>query len=436
MITLTEHTGSSVKEPLKFEEVDKEHLKNNDFVRFFGKKEDGRICYQIRYDKEKMDFQFNSSYMVGLDWVIPNKVSIQVLPKLNNEEIEVDFLSMLFEALKETENLKHIEGLCEIDFKAPRISVQQQQDVLTPFLLIQFLSVLQVIVKKGLRKSYYKVSESLNGRVKGKIGIANTVKKHHIKKKLQYTYCTYEEFGVNTLENKILKKGLFFCMQIINEYAFLKDRYIYLLNYLQAAFEKISDDVSIKEIKHRKKNPFYKEYDIALKLAEQILKKYDYNITKTSETLHETFPFWLDMSKLFELYVFKKLKERFPLEGEVVYHKKYHRLEPDFIVKESNGDYELVVDAKYKPRYEKGNILHKDAAQVSGYTRLKSIRKELGCSGNEILKALIIFTSKDTDNQSIEKEDILNVEDKRYKELYKYSISLPKILQTVVEVER
>lgn len=428
MITLNEHTGFSTKQPLTFEEVDRIHLKNHSFIRFFDKNEENQLCYHIRYDEEKNDFQFNSSFIVGLDWVIPNKVSIHVIPKLNKEDIEIDILSMLFESLKETENLYHLEGLCEIDFKASKIAIQQQQDVLTPLLLIQFLSVLQSIVKKGLKKSYYKVNNNLNGIVKGKINITATVKQYHVKEKLQYTNCTYDEFGVNTLENKILKKGLLFCLEVINKYPFLKEKYTCLLNYLLTPFESIPDDVSIREIKNRKSNRFFKEYDIALKLAEQIFKKYDYNITKTSESVKKTLPFWLDMSKLFELYVFKKLKEEFPLKGEVLYHKKYHRLEPDFIVKDKEENYKLVVDAKYKPRYEKHNILHTDAAQVIGYTRLKSIRKELGSLNEEILNALIIFTSNESNNTIINKENFLKNQDNRYERLFKYSIKLPQII--------
>ncbi|NHQ72821.1 hypothetical protein HAP39_20365 [Elizabethkingia miricola] len=103
----------------------------------------------------------------------------------------------------------------------------------------------------------------------------------------------------------------------------------------------------------------------------------DHNISESlnkDKSLHP--PFWIDMSKLFELYVFKKLGERFPLDGEVKYHQKHNRQEPDFILNTKNG-IQAVVDAKYKPRYQTGNPSIDDARQLAGYTRLNSIYKEL-----------------------------------------------------------
>ena len=149
-----------------------------------------------------------------------------------------------------------------------------------------------------------------------------------------------------------------------------------------------------------------------------------------SETKYKTPPFWIDMPRLFELYLFKKLKEVFPLKNEVMYHKTFHSLEPDILVNSmSDGkEYKIIVDAKYKPKYEDGSISHNDAAQVSGYGRLKSIRKELKIVDDNLLTdTLIIYTSNTSENENIVKEKLLENEDKRYYKLYKYSIQIPKI---------
>jgi 5-methylcytosine-specific restriction endonuclease McrBC regulatory subunit McrC len=56
---------------------------------------------------------------------------------------------------------------------------------------------------------------------------------------------------------------------------------------------------------------FFKEYNSAIKISKIILKRFSYNISKVSDTKYKTPPFWIDMTKLFELYLFKKLKEVF-----------------------------------------------------------------------------------------------------------------------------
>lgn len=79
------------------------------------------------------------------------------------------------------------------------------------------------------------------------------------------------------------------------------------------------------------------------------------------------------MSKLFELYAFKKLREIFPKHGDLIYHLKANRQELDFLLNhtgENSEKIQMVIDAKYKPRYENGNISTDDA-------RMKSIYKTL-----------------------------------------------------------
>lgn len=390
-------------------------------------------CYNLYFNENVQEYQLTSSYIIGVGWIVKNKLPIYIKPKLNTEKSEVNYLLMLFEALKETENLKHLDNLYQIDFKAPLIEIEQHQDLLSPLLVIEYLNTLKQIVKKGLKKSYYKVTDNLNTRVKGKILVNSTVKKNHTKGLLQYNYCTYQEFGHNSLENRILKKALIFSQSLISNHKTLSSSGIReLINYISPAFTNVSTEVSLREVTNLKKNPFFKEYKHAIQIAKTILKRFSYNITLTSETKYKTPPFWIDMPKLFELYTFKKLKEIFPLKGEVTYHKKFNSLEPDLLIRSKDDEFKVIVDAKYKPKYENGNISHDDASQVSGYSRLKKVRAFFNlCNHDEgkTLDTLILYTHNSSQNDLIEKERILTQEneDKRYYKLYKYHIKLPKI---------
>ena len=82
---------------------------------------------------------------------------------------------MLFSCLKHPEVAQNTEGLFEIKFENPFIEIEQKQDLLTPLLVVQFLQVVKSIVRKGLKKSYYKVERNLNARVKGKVLVAENV---------------------------------------------------------------------------------------------------------------------------------------------------------------------------------------------------------------------------------------------------------------------
>jgi len=89
------------------------------------------------------------------------------------------------------------------------------------------------------------------------------------------------------------------------------------------AFEQV-DTITQKHLQiHVKKNIFYKEYEEVIKIGGYILKSFSFNLNKTSTKNTTTPPFWIDMSKLFELYVFSKLVKMFPEPNAVSYHDKF-----------------------------------------------------------------------------------------------------------------
>lgn len=431
MIVVNEHHGYIEENSLlDLSEVQIALLQQRNFVQYFKRSNnDNELCFDIQFNEKEETYRLNSSYIVGVNWIVKGKLPIYIKPKLNNDTSEVDYLSMLFEALKETENINHLDNLYNIDFNTPLIKIEQKQDILSPLLIIEFLNTLKQIIKKGLKKSYYDVTQNLNTRVKGKVLVNASVKKNHTKSKMHYNYCRYQEFGYNSIENRLLKRALEFAQAVISNHKSLSSQSTkQLFNYISPAFYSVSSDISLKEVTNLKHNPFFKEYKYAVQIAKIILKRFSNNISQVSETKYRTPPFWIDMPKLFELYLFKKLKEVFPLKNEVIYHEKFNSLEPDILLNSKDKLFKVIIDAKYKPRYESGSISHQDAAQVSGYGRLKSIRKELKIEDNNLLAdTLIIYTSNNSENKDIIKEDLLSQEDNRYTKLYKYSIQIPII---------
>lgn len=395
---------------------------------FKQKKSDG-CCYEIT--RNSKGFNIEASYFVGVDWIVENELPIYIQPKLNKDKSEVNYVKMLFDALQEPENFNHLDYLCEINFVKPTIKIDQTQDLLSPLLVIQYLQLLRRIVQKGLKKSYYPVVKNLNARVKGKILVNATIKNNHAKNKMLYSYCKYDEFGVNTIENKVLKKALLFSQKVIQNINGIDPEQLQgLFNYIQPAFYSVDEEVEIEELKTIKPNPLYKEYQQALKLAKFILKRYGYTISTVQPIEIQTPPFWIDMSKLFELYVFAKLKELFPLKGEVEYHIKTNRQELDFIINSKDKKYQMVVDAKYKPQYKDGNISKEDIRQVSGYARMKSIYKELGMEDkhNEVIDCLVIYSDQKADRKDFVNDNFNFTSENNYVKFHKIGIELPVVI--------
>jgi 5-methylcytosine-specific restriction enzyme subunit McrC len=427
MIILSEQYG--YKNPRSIDDIERfaAALNHRSYSKSFQRGENKAYCFNILHTTDETNlYCFETSYFVGVDWIVVNELPIYVKPKLDDDTSEVNYVKMLFDVLKEPENYNHLDQLCEINFEKPSIAIEQKQDLLTPLLLIQYINILKKIVQKGLKKSYYPVTKNLNAKIKGKILINETIKKNHFNNKMLFNYCQYTEFGINSVENKILKKALAFSIAAMQNIRGIEISALSgLVNYIQPAFVNVDNEVNIEELKSIKPNKIYKEYEQALKFAKHILKRYGYNISAANSTVINTPPFWIDMSKLFELYVFSKLKERFTKHKEVTYHKTFNYLEPDFIVKTNDGVTKMVVDAKYKPQYQYGNISTEDIRQISGYARLKKVYEFLGFDNDKIIDCLIIYSNQYSNRKDFKGDNFKLEQENKYNRFYKIGIELP-----------
>jgi len=355
-------------------------------------------CFQLELHKDQegeCHCQIKSSYYIGLDQIPKLDLDVYIAPKVNTDNSKLDYISMLLEALTEPQNFDHLEGLIQVKFDENWITIPKTEvPLLTPFLLAQFLILVKSLIKKGLKKSYYTRTENLKGRIRGKLLVGPQVKANILKNRVLDNVCQYQEFGLDSEANQFLK----YVLSKVNHYLDLMSHQtdIYknlkeLLDYNLGGFLHVSNK-SFKQCKYKEVNSFYKGYNLAISIGNQILKMEDYNIALEQEVESEVPhpPFWIDMSKLFELFVFKQLKARFPGEDEVKYHYTVNRQEPDFILNTESG-IKAIVDCKYKPRYVKGNPSMEDSRQLSGYTRLNKIYEELGISQNEVIPAYIIY---------------------------------------------
>jgi 5-methylcytosine-specific restriction enzyme subunit McrC len=139
------------------------------------------------------------------------------------------------------------------------------------------------------------------------------------------------------------------------------------LNQCISAFENVSDDIEYWEVKYTKSHKLYKEYDVAIKLAKMILRRYSFNIHNVENgKQEETVPvFWIDMSLLYEHYVLGLLRETYG--NKIIYQAEGITGYPDFLF--IKGDEKLIMDTKYIPRLIDKNIDTYIIRQLSGYAR-------------------------------------------------------------------
>jgi len=239
--------------------------------------------------------------------------------------------------------------------------------------------------------------------------------------------CSYDEFGVDNLENRLLKKALEYVKHYMMSSPLMKGASAVseMISYIAPAFENVSSKIEVSDIKQLKSNTLFKEYNEGIRLAKMILRRFAYNISSINSTKIPTPPFWIDMPLLFELHVLSLLKDAF--QSDVSYHFSTYGNELDFIL--NSTDVKMVIDAKYIPSW-KWKRDHENIRQVSGYARLKKVSEELGFESDRNIDCLIIYPDIETGFQNIDKEEFKNtlVPLKEYNGIYKLGVSIPLIV--------
>ena len=364
-------------------------------------REEKELC--LRLTRKADAVRATGSYFVGVDWIKEEEVAVQVSPKLN-DGFEIDYVRMLNEALEESANYEHLTDLLTIHFEKPSIRISQQQDLLSIFLITEYLNILHRIVRKGLKRSYYRVEETLNNKVKGRIQVGRTIQRSLAKGRITDNVCRYQVYDIDSPANRILKKALAFCGKQVGVYRNALDTSVLerKIRQIKPYFERVSDEISVKSMRTFKGNPVFKEYYTAVEYAQLLLRRFSYDITLAGKKEIDTPPFWIDMSKLFELYVYSKLRAVFTGRKEVQYHVKERRQELDYLLKPTEWAEPYVVDAKYKPRYgERGGITIDDAREVSGYARLSWVYGKLDLDADAVapIKCLIIYPDQEQEER-------------------------------------
>lgn len=344
---------------------------------------------------------FTAGYYIGATWLNTVKDSVAVvLPKVK----QLDYVKMFSEALNVySKNEQDYFAKCYgIDFKSPKISLKDSKltDALTLLIVVHYLSMIEKIAKKGLKKGYVNLEDNLKLKIKGRIKTLKNIKLNEVTKKYDHIYCAFTVFTKDIPENRLLKKALIFCRYYLSKLSQSEaspsiSAIFARINKVLSLFRNVSDNIKISDITSIKCNKLYHCYTEAINTAKLVLKKADYSLHDNSEKANSTYPFWINMPALFELYVYSILNKAYP--GQIKFQVQGRcKTRVDYI--KIGSDEKVIIDAKYKPKYrdsQKGMIV--DIREISGYARDEKILSQI--YGNDIpnqVPACLIVVPEET----------------------------------------
>lgn len=314
---------------------------------------------------------YYASYRIGAEW-IDKEEALVVTTKRGMENI--DFLGMFMTCFSSNLAVESFSEIYSFNPDLPAIDAPSLKGIISPLIVFHFLGVVSRI--KTLKKGYIHHSDNMK-KIKGRIRILENERKNIATKRYDRIYCDYDEYSVDIPENRLLKKALLFSQRLImgmgqNHSSFNRVRQ--MLAKSLSLFENVSDYVDIKEIKQTKGHKLFKEYVEAIRLAKLVLRHFDYSINNVISDKNMVVPFSLDMSLLYEHYVYGLLYEAYG--NKILYQCNGITGKPDFLYR-TNG-FKAILDTKYIPKYKDNPLDNNVIRQLSGYGRDIDLLKRLG----------------------------------------------------------
>lgn len=374
---------------------------------------------------ESSSWGYYASYKIGAEWADENE-PIVVTTKRKMENI--DFLKMFMTCFSSNLELESFSKIYSIDYDKPVIKVPAFRSIVSLLIVVHFLNVVDRI--KNLKKGYVHYSENLK-KVKGHISLLKNERKNILEKRYDRIYCDYDEYSIDIPENRLIKRALLFSKHLLYT-CNLYDAISQVLNRNLALFENVSGDVEIREIKQIKGHKLFNDYKEAIRLAKIILRHFDYNIAKADNTEGTVPPFVIDMSLLYEHYVYGLLYEAYG--NKITYQYKGITGCPDFLY--ISKDFKAILDTKYIPKYEDESLDTNVVRQLSGYSRDLFVLRKLGYKIGEDsfippVPCVIVYPTEGYDIFNPFKgnrlTDICNKKVKGLLHFYKIEIPLPTI---------
>lgn len=331
-----------------------------------------------------------ASYYIGADWLTSEK-AIVITPKMPN----IDYVRMYMSALRFAPSASYFSKFYGINYSGKKIESEKLNSILTPLLLIHFLLSVDKLLEKGLKRGYVTREENLQAKIKGKVMMSKQYSKNIANHRSDRIMCSYQEYSVDIPENRLIKKALIFAKRTITVLPALQNHKIYpeishMLQSSLVAFDDVSDNIDVGCVRTVQKNKLFGDYGTAIKLAKQLLKRYDYSISNIVGKRNLVPPFWIDMARLYEVYVYGLLQKAYPGQIKFQVNGHYHTA-VDFL----KTDEKLIMDTKYKPQYDSSNSgIIDDIREISGYARDEHILNELGIHEHDIVPNCLIIYPK------------------------------------------
>lgn len=316
------------------------------------------------------------SYFVGAVWLGEDQPGQQAIPLVVKPKIaHLDALAM-FTQVAQYGDSQTMENLFWMWPEKPLIPGKPLLD-LTLFQVAAYLHALAWFCQRHLRTAFGRVTQNLQGRIKGKLQVAANTRCNLAQARVERAVCSFETVTTDTPANRILKYGLHLAMRFLAQH---KDQDLPALwhwaRIANAALSHVAHiRITERDFAGMRYGGLMSGYRSMHALARMIMRRLHVEPSGEVKEQPGTVPFCIDMNKLFEAYVGVRLRKDIPETTFLCQHERRcetgsssFTIRPDFI----SADGCIVLDAKYKQYSRNGQYAwnNEDIYQVISYSMI------------------------------------------------------------------
>ncbi len=302
-------------------------------------------------------FKWGNDYVMPQQWVgvITFKdFSIEILPKISDIKDAVQSSEILCKMLSVAYDVPMKNGV--------NASVKLISNGLVDVLITNYVELIKKYIQSGPVLEYKKYIKNLKS-VKGNILFSEQINRNSVN--LTKFICKYSKMDIDNKYNKVIKLTLIKMKSLSNSNINIKS-----INNVLSAFENVQTDYNIDWKNLQADKAHYKLQDI-INISQLFLDNYSVSLSAGNYTIISLL---FDMNKIFEKYIYMKLKRIYKQNLHYQYSKEFLleniqtgrlgvKLKPDMYLKMPESD--IVIDTKWKKTGT--NIKESDAYQMNAY---------------------------------------------------------------------
>jgi 5-methylcytosine-specific restriction endonuclease McrBC regulatory subunit McrC len=259
---------------------------------------------------------------------------------------------------------KHKNWLFSFDHQAPPVEVDASTGELgRQFAALAFVSELRRLLLRKHRLTYETQTRTLGGKIKGKLKISQTVRRHHLRGRLDLAECDVPIRTLDNRVNRIFRYTLKICKQVLvstgNHFSWA---HIHFCNEILSSVAEI-DSPRLSDYHTHGLTGFYKEHAHLLTLAKILQKNHVEAFSSAQKDKKiKTVPFLMNTALVFESWVTVRSlqiakdngwKLVFPQKTEDKLGSNFPGFKPDLLFEKTEAGNGVekrfrILDVKYK----------------------------------------------------------------------------------------